>query len=115
MVVNSHLDTQWNWSIQETIAKFIPDTIRDNVKLLKKYPYYQFNWEGAIRYMMLKEYYPDLFEEMKKYINEGRWNVAGNVIEIIQAVGSGSDKPFKPSTFIHHVYQMQLQNSGKCT
>ena len=80
VVVNSHLDTQWNWSIQETIAKFIPNTVRDNIKLLEKYPYYQFNWEGAIRYMMLKEYYPDLFEDMKKYIKSGRWNVAGNVV-----------------------------------
>ena len=34
----SHLDTQWRWTIQETINKFIPNTLHENFSLFEKFP-----------------------------------------------------------------------------
>ena len=77
-VSNAHLDTQWNWTIQDTIRDCVKNTLVRNFELFKKYPHYRMNFEGAFRYSLAKEYYPDLYEELKGYIAEGKWNVSGS-------------------------------------
>ncbi len=54
----AHLDTEWRWEYPRTIGEFIPRTMRDNFALFEKYPHYIFNFSGANRYRMMKEYYP---------------------------------------------------------
>lgn len=77
VVADAHLDTQWNWDLQTTIKEYIPNTINQNLFLLKRYPSYVFNFEGGIKYAWMKEYYPDKYEEVKEYIHQGRWHLAG--------------------------------------
>ena len=77
-VANAHLDTQWNWTIQDTIRDCVKNTLEKNFELLDKYPNYRMNFEGAFRYKLAKEYYPDLYEKLKGYVAAGRWNVAGS-------------------------------------
>lgn len=81
VVSTSHLDTKWSWDLEETVSKYIPTTFIDNFKLIDEYPDYQFNFEGAYRYQLLEEYYPELFEELKGYVDSGNWNVAGSALE----------------------------------
>ena len=78
MVADAHLDTQWDWDVQTTIGQYIKNTMVDNFALFKKYPHYKFNFEGAIHYMWMKEYYPDLYAQLKGYVASGQWNVAGS-------------------------------------
>ena len=55
-----------------------PDhTISQNLFLLKQYPEYIFNFEGGVKYAWMKEYYPAQYEEMKKFIESGRWHISG--------------------------------------
>ena len=78
MVADAHLDTQWNWDVQATIRDHIRNTLDQNLFLLRQYPHYVFNFEGAVKYSWMKEYYPSQYNEMKKYIHEGRWHIAGS-------------------------------------
>jgi len=78
VVSNAHLDTQWNWTIQDTIRDCVKNTLENNFELFEKYPNYVMNFEGAFRYKLAREYYPDLYEKLKEYVKEGRWNVAGS-------------------------------------
>lgn len=78
IVSNAHLDTQWNWTIQDTIRDCVKNTLENNFRLFEKYPKYVMNFEGAFRYKLAREYYPDLYEKLKEYVKEGRWNVAGS-------------------------------------
>lgn len=80
-VATSHLDTIWSWDFETTVSKYIYDTLVDNFALFKKYPSYTFSFEGSYRYELMEEYYPQLFEQMKQYIDEGRWNVCGSAYE----------------------------------
>ena len=50
MVADAHLDTQWNWDVQTTIREYVKNTLDQNLLLLKKYPSYIFNFEGAVKY-----------------------------------------------------------------
>ena len=80
-VANAHLDTSWLWTLEQTITDFIPDTVRRNIEFIEKYPEYKFNFEGSYRYELIKEYYPEEFEKIRKYIKDGRWHPSGACYE----------------------------------
>lgn len=46
-----------------------------------KISYIHFSFEGSYRYELMEEYYPELFDKMKEYIKQGRWNVCGSSFE----------------------------------
>ncbi|MBP1621303.1 MAG: alpha-mannosidase, partial [Acidobacteria bacterium] len=79
----SHLDTQWRWTIRDTIDDFLPETLRGNFALFEKYPNYVFSFEGAFRYALAKEYYPQEYERLKAYVRDGRWKVAGSWVDAV--------------------------------
>jgi len=81
VVATAHLDTQWRWTIQNTINEFVPATFRDNFKLMQLYPDYVFSFEGAFKYMLLKEYYPDEYQKLKPFVNNGQWRLAGSWVD----------------------------------
>ncbi len=81
LVPYSHLDTQWRWEFPTTITKYLKRTLEENFDLFERYPEYCFNFTGSLRYSMIKEYYPEQFERLKKYIREGRWHVAGTCLD----------------------------------
>ncbi len=80
-IATAHLDTSWLWTLEKTIDEYIPDTLKRNFELLEKYPEYKFNFEGSYRYELIKEYYPEEYEKLKKYIKDGRWNPCGACYE----------------------------------
>lgn len=82
-VGTAHLDTNWLWTVQDTIREYIPNTLHRNFDLFEKYPDYVFSFEGAIRYMMAKEYYPEDYARMKEYIAKGRWRVTGSWVDAV--------------------------------
>ncbi len=81
VVPYAHLDTQWRWDYPKVIREYLPRTMRDNFRLFEKYPHYIFNFSGANRYRMMKEYYPEDFAKLKHYVAAGRWFPAGSSME----------------------------------
>ena len=81
VVPYAHLDTEWRWEYPQTINEYIPNTMRDNFPLFEKYPHYIFNFSGANRYRMMKEYYPADYAKVKKYVAAGRWFPSGSSME----------------------------------
>jgi alpha-mannosidase len=77
----AHLDTQWRWDYPETIGKFLKATLDDNFERFEKHPGYVFNFTGTHRYALMKEYYPERWEKLKRYVAEGRWRVAGSSVD----------------------------------
>ncbi|HEY3040643.1 MAG TPA: glycoside hydrolase family 38 C-terminal domain-containing protein [Pyrinomonadaceae bacterium] len=83
VVATSHLDSQWNWTVQDTIREFVPNTFFDNFKRFEQYPAYTFNYEGAIHYMWFKEYHPEAWPTLQNYVAAGRWRLAGSWINAV--------------------------------
>ena len=83
IVATAHLDTQWRWTIQETIADCIPATLRENFALFEKYPGYTFNFEGSFRYQLMKEYYPEDYARLRREIAAGRWRPIGSWVDAV--------------------------------
>src|SRR6266516_1078326 len=81
VVAYAHLDTQWRWQYPQVINEYIPKTMHDNFALFEKYPHYVFNFSGANRYGMMKEYWPADYLRLKQYVAAGRWFPAGSSME----------------------------------
>src|ERR1700727_3858062 len=67
----AHLDTEGRWEYPQVIDEYLRKTMEDNFTLLDKYPHYIFNFSGANRYRLMKEYFPADFARLKKYVDQG--------------------------------------------
>lgn len=81
VVPYAHLDTQWRWEFPQTISEYLLKTLRVNFDYIDHYPHYVFNWTGANRYRLMKEYFPADYAKMQKYVAAGRWFPAGSSVE----------------------------------
>src|SRR5882762_7905520 len=77
----AHLDTEWRWEYPQVIQEYLTKTMRNNFDLFEKYPHYIFNFTGANRYRLMKEYYPADFARLKQYVAAGRWFPGGSSME----------------------------------
>ena len=112
LVSNAHLDTQWHWTVQNTINNYLVNTMKDNFYLFEKYPDYVFNFEGAIKYMWMKEYYPYEYETVKKYIAAGRWNIAGSSIEATDVQVPSSESQFRNILLGQNFYKTEFNQTS---
>ncbi|HUR37339.1 MAG TPA: glycoside hydrolase family 38 C-terminal domain-containing protein, partial [Terriglobales bacterium] len=106
VVPYAHLDTQWRWEYPQTISEYLYNTLNDNFKLFEKYPHYVFNFSGANRYRMMKEYFPSEYDRMKGYIATGQWFPAGSSME-----ESDVNSPSAESVFRQVLYGNQYFRS----
>lgn len=78
LIAQSHIDIAWFWP-------WDPETIHDCCRLtflralfilgrVKGYKYVQ---DQVPFYEAMKKHYPEIFESIKKYVNEGKWSVTG--------------------------------------
>ena len=65
----------------QTISEYLLKTLKVNFDYIDKYPHYVFNWTGSNRYRLMKEYFPDDYARMTKYVAAGRWFPAGSSVE----------------------------------
>jgi alpha-mannosidase len=81
VVSNCHLDTQWRWTIRDTISEYLPATLRRTFELFERFPEFVLNFEGAFRYQLLAEYWPAEYRRLQEYARAGRWRVAGCMLD----------------------------------
>jgi alpha-mannosidase len=81
LVYTVHLDTQWRWTVRDTIRQFLPATLAGNFALLRDHPDRVLSFEGAFRYRLIEEYYPADFARLRELVAAGRWRPAGNMLD----------------------------------
>ncbi len=78
VVGNSHIDMAWLWPWTETV-EVVRNTFTSVLDLMREYPDFKFTMSSARTYEWMQEKYPDLFEQIKERIKEGRWEVIGGM------------------------------------
>lgn len=76
MVGHSHLDLVWMWPEIVGERKAV-HTIATALRLLDEYPQYRFLWTSPASMRVLEEHTPELYEEVKSRIKDGRWETTG--------------------------------------
>jgi alpha-mannosidase len=113
LVATAHLDSQWNWTVQDTIRQFVPNTFRTNIGFFKKYPNYKFSWEGAIHYMWFKEYYPDEWPEVQQYVAEDRWRLAGSWINAVDTNMPSPESLFRQALYAQRFFEQEFKKKPR--
>jgi len=108
VVAYAHLDTQWRWEYPRVINEYIPKTLHDNFALLDKYPNYVFNFSGANRYRMMKEYWPADYARLKTYVAAGRWFPAGSSMEESDVNSPSAESIFRQILYGNRFFQREF-------
>lgn len=75
---HAHIDTAWLWPLRETIRK-CARTFATALAYMEEYPDYVFGCSQAQQYVWMKEYYPTIYEGIKKAIKRGQWEPIGSM------------------------------------
>lgn len=76
LIGHSHLDTAWRWPVSETVHK-AARTFANALSMMERYPDYTFVQSSVLYLSWMKDYYPDLFEGIRRRVAEGRWEPNG--------------------------------------
>ncbi len=76
LVGNAHLDPVWLWRWQEGYSEVLA-TFRSALDRIKEFDDFIFTSAAAIYYEWIEETDPEMFEEIKRRVTEGRWVIAG--------------------------------------
>ena len=78
LIGNAHLDPVWQWQAPEGLS-LVKSTFRSALDRMKEYPDYKFTSACASYYKWIKLSEPEMFEEIKERVKEGRWGVTGGM------------------------------------
>lgn len=88
-VGHSHIDTAWLWPLKESVRK-CGKTFSNVLDLMNRYPEFIFACSQPQLFEYTEEFYPELFEQVKKRVAEGRIELVGNAwVEMDSNVPSG--------------------------
>jgi len=75
---NSHIDAAWLWPWTETVD-VVKRTFGTALQLMYEYPQYTYTQSAAAYNEWIAEKYPDMNDQIKQRIQEGRWEVVGGM------------------------------------
>ncbi|HEX7730639.1 MAG TPA: glycoside hydrolase family 38 C-terminal domain-containing protein [Terracidiphilus sp.] len=75
---NSHIDAAWLWPWTETVD-VVKRTFGTALQLMNEYPDYTYTQSAAAYNEWIAEKYPEMNDEIKKRIKEGRWEIVGGM------------------------------------
>jgi alpha-mannosidase len=108
LIATAHLDSQWNWTVQDSIRDHIPKTFHTNFDFFEKYPDYKFSWEGAIHYMWFKEYHPDEWAKVQQYVAADRWRLAGSWIDAVDTNMPSPESLFRQALYAQRFFRQEF-------
>ena len=86
---HAHLDLAWLWPVSETIRKG-RRTFASVLSLMERYDDFVFNQSSAQLYSWIETESPDIFERVKRRVEQGRWEpVGGSWVEADCQIPSG--------------------------
>ena len=76
LIGNAHIDPVWLWQWPEGFQE-IRATFRSALDRMKEYPEFIFTCDSVAYYEWVAEIDPDMFEEIRERVAEGRWEIVG--------------------------------------
>ena len=76
---HAHLDLAWLWPVSETIRKG-RRTFASVLSLMERYDDFVFNQSSAQLYRWIETESPEIFERVRRRVEEGRWEPVGGIV-----------------------------------
>ncbi|MBR3692646.1 MAG: alpha-mannosidase [Clostridia bacterium] len=78
LVGHTHIDVAWLWQLKDTVRK-CAHTFSNILRLMEEYPDFQFACSQMQLLDYTKTHYPELYEQLKVRIAEGRFELCGTM------------------------------------
>ena len=75
---HTHIDVAWLWTVAQTREK-TARSFSTVLKLMEEYPQYKFMSSQPQLYVFLKERYSEVYAQLKRRVEEGRWEPEGGM------------------------------------
>lgn len=75
-VASTHIDVAWLWRFKDTIRKSGRSAL-NQLRLMDRFDEFEFSLSQPSVYNYIKEVYPDVFEQIRQRVKEGRWRLVG--------------------------------------
>ncbi len=75
---NAHIDVAWLWTVAQARRK-AGRSFYNVVRLMERYPEFFFSQSQPQLYDFIRQDYPQLFEEIRLWVAEGRWEPLGGM------------------------------------
>jgi alpha-mannosidase len=133
---HAHIDMNWMWRYDETVSITL-ETFRTVLNLMNEYPEFRFSQSQASVYEIVAKYDPEMLEEIKERVHEGRWEVTaatwveadknmpsgesaarhllytrGYLAKLLDIPGDGLDLDYEPDTFGHSLTVPEILAKG---
>ena len=76
LIGQAHIDPVWLWPWSEGIS-VVHSTFRSALDMMNEYPDFAFTASSALFYQWIEENDPEMLREIRKRVEEGRWNAVG--------------------------------------
>lgn len=76
MIGNAHIDPVWLWRWQDGYSE-VRATFRSALDRMEEYPDFVFTSAAAAYYQWIEQSDPEMFEEIRRRVREGRWRIVG--------------------------------------
>lgn len=76
VIGNAHIDPVWLWDWREGFAEVLA-TCRSALDRMRDYPDFVFTRADAATYQWIEDACPEMFEEIREFVKEGRWSIVG--------------------------------------
>lgn len=76
---HAHIDLSWLWLWEETVHEVGPMTFWGTLRQMNRLPGLTFAQSQAAIYEAMEQKYPELFQEIKKKVEEGTWIPVGGM------------------------------------
>lgn len=75
---HAHIDVAWLWTLGQTRRK-ASRTYHTVMRLMEQFPDYHFTQSQPQLYQFIQQDHPELFEQIKQRVAEGRWEPTGDM------------------------------------
>jgi alpha-mannosidase len=75
---NAHIDAAWLWRSKETI-EVAKNTFSSVLNMMDSVPHFTYSQSAAAYYDWMENMYPDIYRNIKKRVEEGRWEITGGM------------------------------------
>lgn len=75
-VASTHIDVAWLWRFKDTIRKSGRSAL-NQLRLMDRFDEFEFSLSQPSVYNYVKEVYPDVFEQIKARVKDGKWRLIG--------------------------------------
>jgi len=76
LIGNSHIDPVWLWRWQDGYSEVLA-SLRSALDRMKETDDFQYTSACAVYYQWIEKTDPEMFEEIRARVKEGRWNIVG--------------------------------------